>query len=140
MSLSLADRPNALNWPALMAVVGRLGIGALFLDSGFEKLLAPAATLQYIEASGLPFPWLALVTAIAVEIGGSLALLAGWKVRWIAITLAMFTVAAAIGFHANFAEPGQSVHFLKNLAIAGGLVHVAIAGGGQYSLDSRRGK
>ena len=38
----------------LVAFVGRILIAAIFLLSGFAKLTAPAATIGYIQAAGLP--------------------------------------------------------------------------------------
>ena len=55
-----------------------------------------------------------------------------------AMSLAVFTVAAAIFFHNQFADQNQLIHFLKNIAIAGGLLQVAAFGAGRFSLDSRR--
>jgi hypothetical protein len=49
-----------------------------------------------------------------------------------------FSIATAFAFHANFADPSQIEHFLKNLAIAGGLLHVIVVGSGRYGLDGRR--
>ena len=46
-----------------------------------------------------------------------------------------FTVTAALIFHRALGDPNQFVHFLKNLAIAGGLLHVAAIGAGAFSLD-----
>ena len=41
-------------------------------------------------------------------------------------------------FHNNFADQNQVIHFVKNLAIAGGLLQVGVAGAGRLSLDARR--
>ena len=49
--------------------------------------------------------------------------------------LAAFTVVAALVFHRALGDPNQFVHFMKDLAIAGGLLHVAAVGAGAFSLD-----
>jgi len=118
---------------SLLAAGGRALLGSLFLVSGVGKLAAPAATIGYIGAAGLPFPTLGYAAALAVEIAGGLALVFGWRLRLVAGILAVFSVAAAIGFHADFADQNQMVHFLKNLAIAGGLLQVAAFAGGPAS-------
>ena len=138
MNTTVVDRPRITDWFALTALVGRVGFSALFLEAGVGKLLAPSATIGYIESAGMPFPVLSLWGAIFVEIVVTLALLAGYKVRWTATTLALFCVATAAIFHANWSDHDQLVQFLKNIAIAGGMLHVALVGGGRYSLDSRR--
>jgi putative oxidoreductase len=81
---------------------------------------------------------LAYVIALVVEIGGGLLLLIGYRARLAAAALALFTVAAAIFFHGNFADQNQMIHFIKNLAIAGGLLQVVATGASALSLDGRR--
>jgi putative oxidoreductase len=123
---------------AIAALVGRIGLASLFLISGFGKLAAPAATKAYIASSGLPFPDLAYLGALVVEIGFSLVLIAGWRTRTVAGLMALFAVATALAFHHQFSDQNQLIHFLKNLAIAGGLLQVVAFGGGALSLDNRR--
>jgi putative oxidoreductase len=67
-------------------------------------------------------------------------LIAGYRTHLVALVLAVFTVAAAIGFHAHFADQNQMIHFMKNIAITGGLLQVVAFGAGAFSLDSRLGK
>ena len=121
-----------------LPTVGRLLLAAIFLISGVGKLLDPAGTIGYIGAVGLPLPELGYLLAVVVEIGGGLLLIAGYRTRLVAVSLAVFTVAAAIFFHNQFADQNQLIHFLKNIAIAGGLLQVAAFGAGRFSLDSRR--
>ena len=118
--------------------IGRILLAAIFLISGVGKLLDPAGTLGYINSVGLPLPELALVGAIVVEIVGGVFLIAGYRTRITALTLAVFTIVAGIFFHSHFADQNQFIHFLKNLAIAGGLLEVAAFGAGRFSLDARR--
>ena len=108
-----------------------------FLLSGVSKIAAPAMTQGYIAAVGLPLPAVAYGIAIAAEVGGGLSLLLGYKTRAIAAAMAVFTLATALGFHTNFADQNQMIHFLKNLMIMGGLLQVAAFGAGRFSLDAR---
>ncbi len=123
---------------AYTPTIGRVLLAAIFLISGVGKLLNPAGALGYINSVGLPLPELALVIAIVVEIGGGLLLIAGYRTRIVALALAVFTIVAGIFFHSHFADQNQLIHFLKNLAIAGGLLEVAAFGAGRFSLDARR--
>jgi putative oxidoreductase len=118
--------------------VGRLMIGLPFAMSGLGKLGSYGATTAMIGAAGLPLPPLAYAVAVAVELGGGLLLVAGYRVRLVAVALAVFTLAAAISFHANFADQNQMIHFLKNVMMAGGLLQIAAFGAGALSLDHRR--
>lgn len=92
-------------------------------------------TEAYIAAAGLPLPALLFWAATAVELVGGSALALGYGARLAAIILAGFSVLAAVFFHAQFADQNQLIHFLKNIAIAGGLLQVAAYGAGTHSLD-----
>jgi putative oxidoreductase len=117
-------------------VVGRFLIAVLFLGSGASKLLSPAATVAYIAHAGLPLPSVAYAGSAFVELAGGLLLLIGFQARIVAAVLAAFTVLAAVFFHSNFADVDQSIHFMKNLAITGGLLQIVAFGAGAFSLDS----
>jgi putative oxidoreductase len=120
------------------AALGRVLISAIFILSGISKLAAPAATIGYIEAVGLPFPQLAFAAAVVIEIAGGIALVVGFKTRWTAAILALFSVATALSFHVNFGDQNQFIHFFKNIAMAGGLLQIVAFGGGALSLDAWR--
>lgn len=125
---------------ALLPVTGRVLMSAIFLVSGLGKLAAPAATLATIRAAGLPLAELSFAAATLVEIFGGLLLIAGYRARVVALVLAAFAVATALTFHAAVADQNQMFHFLKNLAMAGGLLQVAAFGAGPFSLDARKGR
>ena len=74
--------------------------------------------------------------AAAVETIGSALLIAGVRTRLVAIALAVFTLATAVTFHKNFADQNQMIHFMKNIAIIGGLLQVVAFGGGKFSVDA----
>jgi putative oxidoreductase len=120
--------------------IGRLMIGLPFVMSGISKLGAYGATTGMISAVGLPFPPLAFAVAVAVELGGGVLLLAGYRVRFVATAMAVFALATAVSFHSNFADQNQMIHFLKNVMMAGGLLQITAFGAGAISLDNRRAK
>ncbi len=127
---------NSLNF------FGRLLFVALFLPAGVAKLTGFEGTVGYFSSLGLPLPSVAVVAAIVIEILGSLALLFGVKVRAVAIVLAIFTLLASFAGHAYWAVPQdqmfvQQLLFFKNIAIAGGLILLAITGAGKLSIDNR---
>jgi putative oxidoreductase len=128
---------NVLKDYPYIGAAGRLLIAALFLISGLSKIAAPAATLGYIASAGLPFPLLAYFGAIVIEVGGGVFLILGYQGRIVASVMAVYTVAAALSFHRDFADPNAMAHFLKNISIAGGLLQVVALGAGTFSLDSR---
>jgi len=123
--------------PAYIPLIGRLLIGLPFLMSGFGKLAGYDRVVGMISAAGLPLAPLGWFIAIAVEIGGGLLMIAGFRVRPAAFVMAAFTLAAGVFFHRNFADQNQMIHFLKNLLIIGGLLNMGYFGAGPFSLDNR---
>ena len=118
--------------------IGRILIGLPFAMSGLGKLAAYGKTTAMIAAAGLPFPPLAFVVAVAVELGGGLLLVLGYQVRPIALALAVFSVTAAVSFHSNFADQNQMIHFLKDVMLAGGLLQIVAFGAGAISIEQWR--
>jgi putative oxidoreductase len=115
--------------------VGRILLSIIFLGSAATKIADPAGTQAYMAAYGLPLTDLLLVGAIATETVGGLALLLGLKVRLTAVVLTGFLTFATLVFHTNLGDQQQLLHFLKNVAIIGGLVTVMAEGTGSLSLD-----
>ncbi len=126
---------STVNVQPVVAAAGRVLLAALFLVSGIQKLFVPAMIQGYIASVGVPAPSLVYAITVVIEIGAGALLLVGFRTRLIAWVLAAFTVAAALIFHRALGDPNQFVHFLKNLAIAGGLLHIAAIGPGAFSLD-----
>ena len=126
---------STVNVQPAAAAAGRVLLAALFLVSGIQKLFVPDMIQGYIASVGLPFPSLVYIITVVIEVGAGALLLVGFRTRLMAWVLAAFTVAAALIFHRALGDPNQFVHFLKNLAIAGGLVHIAAVGAGAFSLD-----
>lgn len=120
-----------------IVLVARLLLAHIFLISGIGKLGAGyAGTQGYMESMGVPGMLLPLV--IALEIGGSLALIAGFCTRWAALALAGFCVAAALLFHRNFGDQIQMIMFMKNFTMAGGMLMLYVHGAGAWSVDAKR--
>jgi putative oxidoreductase len=124
-------------------LVGRILLGLIFVLSGFAKISGFDGTAGYIASKGLPLPQVLAALTIVVELGGGLALMAGLYTRQAVIALAGFSLLTAIVFHNFWAAPQaeqlmQQINFMKNLAIAGGMLVVAAFGPGRLSLDARR--
>jgi putative oxidoreductase len=118
---------------ALLALTARLLASAIFIGAGFSKLGAGYAGAQgYMASVGLSGELLPLV--IALEIGGGLALLLGFQARLAAFALSVFCVVSGVLFHSGV-DPMQQIMFMKNLAMAGGLLAFTLFGAGRMSLD-----
>jgi putative oxidoreductase len=122
------------------AFIGRFLMAVMFLMSGFGKVVAPRATMAWIAAVGLPMPAVGYAIAIVIELGGGLLLILGLQTRILGAFLSLFAVATALIFHRNVADPNQLFHFLKNIAIMGGLFQLIAFGAGNFSLDARRAR
>ena len=122
----------------LSDLAARILLSAMFFMAGLSKIGAYAGTQGYMESQGVPGFLLPLV--IGVEVIAPVLLVIGWQTRYAAIALAGFTAAAAFMFHLNFADQMQSILFMKNIAISGGLLLLATHGAGELSLDSKLAK
>lgn len=120
----------------LADLAGRVLLSAIFLVSGFGKIGGYAGTAAYMASQGVPGALLPAV--IALELSGAALLLSGAWTRLAALALAVFTLLAGVLFHAQLGDQIQQIMFLKNLAIAGGLLILAVRGAGAFSIDARR--
>lgn len=116
-------------------LAARLLMSHIFIISGWSKLTGYSGTQGYFASLGLPGVLVPLV--ILAELGGGLALLLGLKARWAAAILALFSIGAALIAHTNFSEPGQMNNFMKNFAMAGGLLLFVRHGAGTPGIDDR---
>ena len=122
---------------AYVTLIGRVLLGLIFLISAAHKIADPQGTQQYMSTMGMT--WMTALFyfgAVAVELGGSLSLLLGYRARAGGRLLFLFMIPTTLIFHTNFGDPNQMIHFLKNISIMGGLLYVARYGAGRYSMDA----
>jgi len=123
-----------------MALLGRALLAVLFIVSGWGKLTGFQSAVGFIASKNLPVPQVLAVIAVVFELGGGLLLLIGLKARWVALLLVVFLLVITPIFH-NFWSAAadqagnQQIHFMKNLAIMGGMFMVAALGPGRFSVD-----
>ena len=118
-------------------LIARIFLSVLFILAGWAKLTGLEGTAQYFGAIGLPVPTVTAVLVGLVEFVGGLAILVGFKTRIAAVIVALFTIGATLVAHMDFAEGMNALMAQKNLAIAGGLLLLAITGAGAFSVDGR---
>ncbi|WHI45579.1 DoxX family protein [Microbulbifer sp. JMSA004] len=131
-----SNAPSGSLFPAVADLSGRIGLAAIFLLAGVNKIQNYEGSAQYLAYGGLPEFLLPLV--ILFEIGGALALIAGFQTRLTALAFAGFSLLTAFLFHSNLEDQMQFLMFFKNLAIAGGFLVIAAHGAGRFSLDNRK--
>jgi len=120
---------------ASISLVARALLSVIFILAGLQKITGYEATVAYMQAFGVPGPLLPL--AIVAELGGGLAILVGFFARMAALALAGFCIVAGAIFHSNFADDVQMVLFLKNLALAGGLLLLFANGPGAWAVNRK---
>jgi putative oxidoreductase len=107
----------------VIAIFGRALLALLFVLAGIAKIAGPQPFLDHMATHHVPGVLLPLV--IALELGAGVALLVGWQLPWSAGTLALFCVATALVFHFDLADKAERTLFIKDLALAGGLMVIA---------------
>lgn len=114
-------------------LVARCLVAGLFLWSGVGQVEGYDETASFMIHSGVMASLLPV--AVFIELAGAILLIAGYRMRFTALALAGFCVLTALLFHANFFDHAQMFHFLKNCAIAGGLLSLYVSGPGRLSFD-----
>jgi putative oxidoreductase len=117
-------------------LLGRILLSLIFLLTGLAKIGGYAATQGYMASMGVPGAMLPLV--IALEVGGAIAIILGYRTRLVAFLLAGFSVVAALIFHHQLGDQTQFIMFMKNISMAGGFLLLVARGPGEWSLDGRR--
>lgn len=124
---------------SIVILISRVFLAILFILAGWAKLTGLEGTAQYFGAIGLPMPSVTAVLVGLIEFVGGLAILIGFQTRIASVVVALFTIGATLVAHMDFAEGMNALMAQKNLAIAGGLLLLAVTGAGAYSVD-RRGR
>ncbi|SFP33440.1 putative oxidoreductase [Mesorhizobium sp. NFR06] len=126
-----------------LLLVSRLLLAALFVPSGFQALINIAGTTSYFASLGLPLPLLAAWGTSLFELIAGLLVLIGFQTRIVALLLAAFSIVAGFIGHYGQGADDATLAFLhqqmlmKDIAIAGGFLALAMAGAGAWSADGR---
>lgn len=149
MSVEISQSPSsqpvagAAGWSiaeGLGALLGRMLLAQIFLISGVGKILDWSGTEATMASKGMPLVPLFHIGALMCELGGGLALLVGFRARLAALVLFLFLIPTTLVFHNFWAVPPaeqmqQTINFMKNLAIMGGLAFAMSFGPGPISID-----
>jgi putative oxidoreductase len=128
---------------AVTSLIGRVLISLIFVLSGVQKFMMFSMMVGFATSKGLPMPTVAIGAAATLEVLGGVAILAGFQTKLASWLLFLFLIPTTILFHNFWAMQGMDRmnnegHFLKNLAVMGGLLILAANGAGGYSVDSSR--
>lgn len=125
-----------LRSPALL--LARVLLAILFVVSGYGKIMGYTGTMGYMTGHGVPAAQILLPLTILIEVGGGLLLILGLFTRPVALLIFLFLIPVTLIFHTS-GEPMQQLMLMKNLSIMRGMLALAAAGAGAWSLDARRG-
>ena len=131
--------PSTVNAAAL---AGRILLALIFVISGFMKIGGFAGVAGYIGSKGLPMPEVLAALTIALELGGGILLVIGYKVRIVSILFFLWLIPTTFIFHKFWGIDAAQVqnqmnNFLKNVSIMGAMLLVFAFGPGAYSVDKR---
>jgi len=127
----------------LVVALGRALLSAIFIVVGFNKIMAIAGTVTYLGRLGVPSPQIVAWVVAIFEVVAGLMVLVGFRTRWAAFALAVFTGVTIYLAHPFWNVPSaqymnQFNHAMKNIAIIGGLLLLAVYGPGRFSIDGGR--
>lgn len=122
----------------IVQLVARIMLALIFILAGVGKIADPAGTAGYMQSMGVP--GILLWPTIALELLGGIAIAVGYHTRIAAVALAIFSIAAALLFHNELEVKMQMILFLKNIAMAGGLLLLATGKTTAYSIDGKKQK
>ncbi len=115
--------------------LARLLMSSLFIWEGVVQLRDPADTAEFFASVGVPLPGVSIWISMAIHVLGGLAILVGFKARWAAAVLAALCLGTALGVHLPAGSQDDTIHFYKNLVMAGGFFYVMSFGAGGWSFD-----
>ena len=119
----------------ILEILGRIFLSMIFLLEGVAKIFNSEGTVQYMENFNVP--GYLLIPAIIIEILFPILLIIGYKTKFSALVLSLFTLILAVIFHTDFSNQMQFISFFKNIAIAGGFLIIFINRAGKYSIDHK---
>jgi len=122
----------------MIPLIARALLALIFLMSFWSKLNNFDGTTMYMANHGMPMPGLFLFGAMVLLLVGGLSVLLGYRARNGAWLLIVFLIPATLIFHTDFSAKIQTIMFMKNLAILGGLLMITAYGSGPFSLDDRK--
>jgi putative oxidoreductase len=138
-----ADRLAGQAQDALL-LIGRVLMAYIFMKSGFGKLMDIGGFSASLASKGVPMASMLGVIGPCVEFFGGLAILTGFRIRYTAPLMALFTVVAT-GISHRYLDVAdaamrraQETNFDKNVCMIGGFVVLMAAGAGRFSLDGLR--
>jgi putative oxidoreductase len=130
---------------SLLLLIARILLAAMFLASAESALMNIRGAADYFSGLGLGPPVLLAWAVALFELIAGILLVIGFQTRAVAVILALFTLAATyLGHYGQGGDDPAAVFMhtqalLKDIAVAGGMIAIAVQGAGKLSVDRWRG-
>ena len=121
----------------IVLLFARICVAILFLVAAYNKMRGYTGVVGYFGKLGIPMATMTTPVIIAIEFFGGLAMLVGYKVRYVGLGLALFSIIAGLFAHTNFADGNHLNHFLKNIGLFGTIALFYVTGAGAYAIDKK---
>jgi uncharacterized membrane protein YphA (DoxX/SURF4 family) len=124
----------------ILLLIGRLLFSYLFLHGAYGHFKRFAMISNYTRAKGVPFPRLMVVLTSIMIVVGAASVVLGFHGRIGAALLALFLLPTAFIMHNYWslsdpmARANDQAHFLKDIALAGCALMLAVQGTGAFSI------
>src|SRR5882724_9692034 len=86
-------------------VVARLFLAIQFGVAALFKIMGFGMEVSQTAAAGVPLANVAVAAALVLEVAGVVALLFGWRIRFISMLLAGYVALLAVIFYHNWSDP-----------------------------------
>ena len=122
-------------------LIGRILISAIFLFEATDSILFADKTKMTMAEYGITWnPDFLLYTSIIALAVGAIMLLIGYRIRFGVWLLLLYWLPVTFIVYSFWNDPHEvqrlhAILFMKNIAIAGGLLMIAAHGGGKYSIQ-----
>ena len=127
-----------MNMANIFDLIARILISILFILNGYFKVTNYDNSVEWMESFGVP--GILIIPAIILEIVGPILIIIGFQARIAAGLLSIFCILTAILFHNDFSNQMQFTSFLKNIALAGGFLFIAVNGTKGFSIEKKFSK
>ncbi len=132
----------------ILDVLARWCIALIFLYEAYDSIAFGKLTKEKMTSYGLTWQQDTLfLMAVSVLVVGAIFLFIGYRTKFAAILLLCYWLPLTFIVHSFWNDPDdirriQSIFFMRNIAIVGGLLMIYIHGSGRFSvrrlLDNRR--
>jgi putative oxidoreductase len=122
-------------------LLGRILISAIFIFEAFDSILFMDKTKMTMAEYGITWrPDFLLYLSIVALVIGAILLLIGYRIRVGVWLLLLYWLPVTFIVYSFWNDPVttqrlNAILFMKNIAIAGGLLMIAAHGGGKYSIQ-----